>query len=204
MAAEQPPLTAETLAGVTPRVVRQHQLDHVRWWHELDKRLQAFNEKRGVLLDEMGALDPAKLVAKPFADKWSILEIIGHLVIAEREVLKRLPEASQLAEQKRSLKNRFTYLMVMFVLRYGIPVRVPSPAMVPRGNRSLDELRRLWDENHKWLMAYVAHLDPKGFRRAVFEHPVAGPLSVEQAVHMDQVHLDTHVRQIRRLQRLLI
>jgi DinB family protein len=170
----------------------------------LDKRLQAFNEKRGALLDEMGALDPAKLVAKPLADKWSILEIIEHLVVAEREVLKRLPQPSQLAERERNLKNRFTYLMVMFVLRYGIPVKVPSPAMVPRGNRSLDELRRLWDENQEWLRAYVARLDPKGFRRAVFEHPVAGPLTVEQAVHMDQVHLDTHVRLIRRPQRLLI
>jgi hypothetical protein len=170
----------------------------------LDQRLQVFNVKRGALLDEMGAMDPAKLVAKPLANKWSILEIIEHLVVAEREVLKGLPESFQLAERKRSLKNRFAYLMVMFVLRYGIPVKVPSPAMVPRGNRSLDELRRLWNENQAWLKAYIARLDPKGFRRAVFEHPVAGPLSVEQAVHIDQVHVDNHVRQIRRLQRLLI
>jgi hypothetical protein len=58
----------------------------------------------------------------------------------------------------------------------------------------------------KWsILEIIEHLiDRKGFRRAVFEHPIAGPLSVEQALHMDQVHLDTHVRQIRRLQRLLI
>jgi hypothetical protein len=31
----------------------------------LDKRLQSFNEKRGALLDEMGALDGATLVARP-------------------------------------------------------------------------------------------------------------------------------------------
>jgi hypothetical protein len=169
----------------------------------LDKRLQAFNESRAALLDEVGALDPATLAARPLADKWSILEIIEHLVVAEREVLKRLPEHSQLAERKRSFKHLVTYAMVMFVLRYGIPVKVPSPAMAPRGNRSLDELRRQWDENQAWMRAYVAGLGPEGFRRAVFEHPVAGPLTVEQAVRMDQVHLETHVRQIRRLQRLL-
>ena len=60
------------------------------------------------------------------------------------------------------------------------------------------------DENQAWMRAYVAGLGPEGFRRAVFEHPVAGPLTVEQAVRMDQVHLETHVRQIRRLQRLLM
>jgi hypothetical protein len=170
----------------------------------LDKRLQQFNEKRGALLDEMGGLDPAKLVAKPLAEKWSILDIIEHLVLAERAVLQGLPEPSQLRERERRLKHRFGYGIVMFVLKCGIPVRVPSPAMVPQGDRSLAELRRRWDENQEWLRAYIGSLDRKGFRRAVFEHPVAGPLSVEQAVHMDQVHLDTHVRQIRRLQRLLI
>ncbi len=169
----------------------------------LDKRLQAFDQKRRALLDEMEALDSAELVAKPLADKWSILEIIEHLVVSERAVLQGLPESSRLRERKRRLKHRFTYLIVMFVLRARIHVKVPSPAMVPRGNRTLGELRRLWDENQEWLRAYTARLDREGFRRAVFEHPVAGPLAVGQAVHMDQFHLDTHIRQIRRLQRLL-
>ena len=170
----------------------------------LNKRLHTFNERRGALLDEMEALDSASLVAKPLAGKWSILEIIEHLVLAERAVFQGLPDQSRLGERKRQMQHRLRYLIVMFVLRYGIPVQVPSPAMVPRGARSLAELRRLWDENQEWLRAYIRGLDRKGFRRAVFEHPVAGPLTVEQAVHLDQVHLDTHIRQIRRLQRLLI
>jgi DinB superfamily len=170
----------------------------------LGNRLQTFNQKRGALLNEMGTLDPDKLVAKPLAGKWSILEIIEHLAIAERAVLQGLPEPSRLNARERRLKHRFSYAIVMFVLKFGVPVQVPSPAMLPRGDRSLAELRRLWDENQEWLRAYIDSLDSKGFRRAVFEHPVAGPLTVEQAVHMDQVHFDTHVRQIRRLQRLLM
>lgn len=170
----------------------------------LNKRLQAFNEQRGALLDEMEALDPAKLVARPRVGKWSVLEIIEHLVLAERAVLQDLPEVSRLSARERKLKHRCAYLIVMFVLRYSIPVQVPSPAMVPKGDRSLGELRRLWDENQRWLGAYIRGLDRKGLRRAVFVHPVAGPLTVGQAVLMDQVHLDTHVRQIRRLQRLLV
>ena len=170
----------------------------------LTERLRAFNETRGALLDEMDALDPAKLVARPLAGKWSILEIVEHLVLAERSVLQGLPEPSELAERERRGKHRFLFPIVMLVLKYGIPVPVPSPDMVPQGRRSLPELRRMWDENQEWLRGYVRSLDSRGFRRAVFEHPVAGPLSVEQAVRMDQVHLDCHIRQIRRLQRLLI
>ena len=56
----------------------------------------------------------------------------------------------------------------MFVLKYGIPVQVPSPAMVPQGDRSLGELRRLWDENQAWLRAYVGRLDRDGLEKSGF------------------------------------
>lgn len=170
---------------------------------DIERRRQALDDTRRALLDEMAALDPAALIARPLAEKWSMLEIIEHLVLAERAVLKGLPDLSRLTERRRGPGHRVRYLLVMFVLRSGIRVRVPSAAMIPQGDRSLAELRRLWDENQAWLRSCVDRLGANGIRRAVFEHPVAGPLTVEQAVRMDQVHINRHLRQIRALQRLL-
>ena len=48
--------------------------------------------------------------------EWSILEIIEHLILAERAVLQGLPEPSRLSERERRLKHRFGYVIVMFVL----------------------------------------------------------------------------------------
>jgi len=169
----------------------------------LENRLQTFDDTRRRLLDEMEALDPALLVAKPVAGKWSMIEIIEHLVLAERAVFKGLPDPSRLVENRRDLGHRGRYLLVMFILTSSIRVRVPSPAMVPQGDRGLAELRRLWDESQRWLRSCIAHLGPGAGRKAVFEHPIAGPLTVSQAVRMGQVHVDGHVRQIRRLRRLL-
>lgn len=169
----------------------------------LEQRLRALNDTRAALLDEMETLDPGALVAKPLVGKWSMLEIIEHLVLAERAVLKGLPDPSRLVENERRLGHRASYLLVLFILKSGIRVRVPSPAMVPRGQRSLAELRRLWDENQEWLRSCIARLGPNGIGRAICEHPVAGPMSVEQAVRMGQAHIEGHVRQIRTLQRLL-
>ena len=169
----------------------------------LENRLQTFDDTRRRLLDEMEALDPALLVAKPVAGKWSMIEIIEHLVLAERAVFKGLPDPSRLVENRRELGHRGRYLLVMFILTSSIRVRVPSPAMVPQGDRGLAELRCLWDESQRWLRSCIAHLGPGAGRKAVFEHPIAGPLTVSQAVRMGQVHVDGHVRQIRRLRRLL-
>jgi len=169
----------------------------------LENRLQTFDDTRRRLLDEMAALDPALLVAKPIPGKWSMIEIVEHLVLAERAVFKGLPDPSRLVENRRDLGHRGRYLLVMFILTSSIRVRVPSPAMVPQGDRGLAELRRLWDESQRWLRSCIAHLGPGAGGKAVFEHPIAGPLTVSQAVRMGQVHVEGHVRQIRRLRRLL-
>ena len=169
----------------------------------LEARLEAFNKLRVALLDEMEAMNPAALVAKPFAGKWSMLEIVEHLVLAERAVLKGLPDVSGLAESERGLRHRVRYLLVMAVLSSSIRVEAPSSAMFPRGGRTLADLRGLWNENQDWLRSCADVLGPEGVRRTVFEHPIAGPLSVEQAVRMGQVHVEKHLRQIKALQRAL-
>lgn len=165
----------------------------------LQQRLRTLDERRRALLNEVEALSGERLTAKPLPGKWSILEIVEHLVLAERDVLQNLPEPSQLVDRPRRLKARVGYPLVMFVLKHGIRAKVPSSRMVPTGSASLAELRRQWDETHQWLRAYVDGLERDDFGRAVFEHPIAGPLTVDQAIRMDLVHLDTHMREIRRL-----
>jgi hypothetical protein len=170
---------------------------------QLERDLEAIDTSRCALLDELGILDGGTLAARPLPGKWSILEIVEHLVLAEREVLQKLPRPSELVELRRGLSSHFTYPMVMLVLRWGIPVKAPSPGMIPIGTSSLPELRRQWDESQRWLRAYVTGLDRHGIGRAVFQHPVAGPLTVQQAVHMGQLHILAHTRQIRRLLSLM-
>src|SRR5678815_3912745 len=115
---------------------------------QLQQRLRALDERRRALLDEVEALSDERLTAKPVPGKWSILEIVEHLVLAERDVLQNLPEPAQLVDRPRHLKARVGYPLVMFVLKHGIPAKVPSPRMLPTGSASLAALRGQWDENH--------------------------------------------------------
>jgi hypothetical protein len=92
--------------------------------------------------------------------------------------------------------------MVMFVLACHIPAKVPSPRYLPRGQSSLPDLRRDWDEMQQWLRSYVERLDRGDPAKAVFGHPIAGPMTMQQVLDMGKLHLATHTRQIRRLESL--
>lgn len=170
---------------------------------KLREKIDEFEKKRISLLDEVEALDETRLRARPIEGKWSILEIIEHLVIAEREVLGGLPKYDALADQRQSLRNGLMYRVVMFVLRYGIPVKAPSKKMLPQSELSLADLRRRWDENQQWFRTLVEMLDEEGLKKAFFRHPVSGPININQAVEMSLAHIDSHTRQIRERLELL-
>lgn len=162
-------------------------------------RLDRIEELSRSLLAETGGLDLQAITTRPEPDKWSILEVLEHLVRSETDVMRGLFEEGALSPKERTLGNRLTFLVVMFVLRYPIPVKTPSRGMVPRGKWSWDEISSKWDESHKTIRRFAEDLDEEGSRQAVFAHPISGPLTPYQAILMLEVHLRRHARQVRRM-----
>lgn len=158
------------------------------------QRLARVDRVRTELLDELAGLDPALLSAHPVPDKWSVLEIIEHLVLAENALLRRL-EGPDRPDARRTIRDRVAYQIVMLILRFDIPVKVPSKAMVPDGTRDFAGLRAEWDENHRALRERVAALED--LDRPIAVHPIAGPMAAAQSVAMLDVHVRRHIRQVR-------
>lgn len=164
--------------------------------------LAHFEARRTALLDELETMDPEHLNARPRPGKWSILEIVEHLVVAEQDVLRNPADPATPPLPPWRPRHLLAYPSVLLVLRYGIPVRAPSRAMLPRGGQPLDELRRRWDAHQAWFREWLAGVGRRELRRRAFAHPVAGPLRPAQAVRILHLHLGTHIRQIRTLQQL--
>lgn len=170
---------------------------------KLKQKIKEFENKRVGLLNEVAYLDKEKLNARRIEGKWSVLEIIEHLVIAEREVMGGLKDYDDLENREQSLKNGIMYRLVMFVLKVGIPVKAPSKKMLPKNELSFEDLRKKWDENQEWFRGYVEGLDEEGLKKAVFKHPVSGPINVEQAIEMSIAHIESHTKQIKKRLELL-
>jgi len=161
-------------------------------------RMDRVELKREALLSAAEALTGEELTRRPDPDSWSALEILEHLVLAEDDVVGALSDPDALREGRRTLKSRVLYRVVMFILRFGIPVSVPSRSMVPGGERSLEELTESWRRNHRVLRDFLDH--PRASSGAcLFRHPISGPMTTEEALRMLEVHLDRHVGQFHRL-----
>lgn len=63
----------------------------------LDSRIRAFNSSRCALLNELAKLNSATLAARPLAGEGSQIEIVEHLVLAERAIFQGLPEFALLS-----------------------------------------------------------------------------------------------------------
>lgn len=166
-------------------------------------RLFKIDQQRRALLDRLRGLPEESLSARPIPDKWSIIEILEHLVLSERDVFHGLPEPSELTSQKRTPKDRVAYWIVLTVLGLRIPVKAPSPKAIPAGRTSFAELRRQWDYNYEWLESFVKELPAESLNEACFSHPIAGPLTLEQALRMGRIHLALHTSQIEERLRIL-
>jgi len=165
----------------------------------LDELIHSLDEHRQALLGDLEGLSPEVLQARPRPEAWSILEIFEHLVVAESVILHGLPPYPELEAKPRTLAHRIKFLLVSLVLRWRIPVKVPTRRMLPTGQRSLGELRVTWDGHLAWLRGLVSAHGEAARTWACFTHPVAGPITLAQALRLDLLHLQIHHRQITRL-----
>jgi len=168
------------------------------------RRMDRIERSRDALLDEVDALPADAQGARPLAGKWTIREIVEHLVRAERVVLDaELRPPTRPASLGRRLRRRLSYHVVLGVLRFGIDVRAPADAMLPSGGVDLPGLRRQWRENHRELRRRIAALDERGLRAPFARHPVSGVLTAAQSLELLEAHLARHRRQIRQRVKLL-
>jgi len=163
---------------------------------ELREEFEMYDRTRRALLDDLAVLNDDQLRKKPSPSEWSILQIVQHMVLAEQGVMQYLPGPEELIARKRGLRAWIFYPLVLLILRWNIRVPVPSKRMVPDGKTSISELRQQWDENLRWFRGYLDSLGPDDLKRAVFSHPIAGPLTGPQAGTLAQYHFEAHLRQI--------
>jgi len=166
---------------------------------DIQEQHESFKKKREDLLQQLGSLSSEVLSFKAAPDKWSIVEVVEHLVIAEKDLLKQLSTNVPTSTLDPESKTPEKYQTVIKVMVRDIPVDVPDESLQPHGRLPLNELLRLWDAMRKRLAELLAEIKSENIGNPVYRHPYGGPLDISETLQFFEVHFDNHMRHIDRI-----
>lgn len=137
------------------------------------------------------------------AGGWNMLQIVHHLVMAEKLSMDYLiarqydnaRKGNRVSAFFRSLGLR---LMLKSPLRFKAPRSLPEPAENPEPERLLAG----WKRNRAEMHAYLKHFPEEKISMLIYRHPRAGWLTILQALHFFEDHLLHHQQQLKRIRRM--
>lgn len=170
---------------------------------KLQVHFDELERKRQLLFTELTRLSEEQLRFQPAAGKWSLLEVVHHLLLVERLVVSSAADrpARGRGRERRSIKARIGYAAVCMVLGLGVRVKVPLRSVVPETGASLGELEEEWDRTRVDLRACLDGISERTMGHTLVRHPIGGPLNAVRTVSFLTRHFDHHGRQVKRIQR---
>lgn len=147
---------------------------------------------------------PDPVLNQPPADGgWSVLQVLHHLIIAERasfDYVKKKLSYGPVLENAGFLAAWRLFLIKFY---FWLPIKIKAPEGVD--SRVLPETSDLattvaqWKTQRRELRQYLAALPDAQFSKEVYKHPAAGKMSLRQMLQFFGAHVNRHETQINRV-----
>ena len=159
-------------------------------------------DDRTKLMVELAKTPDDKLSLKPTKNKWSINEILTHLITAEQLTVRYLKKKSLGVDQLRNSgvgeKIRYAILKISqrLPLKYKVPKHILShtPEALP-----FSQLDIVWKTTRQDLEEFLDSIAEDNVNKLIYKHPVAGRFDVAQCLMFMREHYLHHLPQIKRL-----
>lgn len=168
----------------------------------MDSRLERQFEKmetvRESIFEMLKFYSPEQLAFKPAPEKWSVIQVLQHLLITEEgtyRYLTRKNQAESLPDAGWGASGRS--LLLNLALKSPLRFKAPENLAQPEGDSSFDVLMRDWQKVREALRGFARALPPERLKAAIFRHPYAGYFNLSQTFKFIDKHVRHHRRQIR-------
>jgi len=164
-------------------------------WDKLEDRRQRMLAMAEFLTTE-------QLQFSPGPDRWSILQVLQHVVMGESGMRQSEAELRDNPLREHLQPGQMVGTVKEF-LEKDLVDAVPDPSMEPDGNATLEDLRSLWQEERRAMAVLLDSVKEGNCNDVMFSHVACGPMTALQMLEIAEVHLGTHMRQIERLRKEL-
>lgn len=162
--------------------------------------LERLQDERRTLLDALAGLDEARLRRPGPGGGWSVLQILGHVALAEQLTLaylhKKMQDTSAIPRAGAASFWRLAVLKV--ALRSPLRAKAPERVAHPEADTTFAAVRAHWDGVRQGWQDLVEAFPPSLVDRAVYRHPRVGRMRLAHTIDSLREHLVHHRRQIDR------
>ncbi len=137
--------------------------------------------------------------------KWSIQQILAHLIAAEKLSVIYLNKKKLGVNDAHDTGLLEEIKMVVLKLSQRLPLKFKAPRGVVENTptyASFEELMLDWDRTRSELREFLEKIDDTQIRKKIYKHIVAGRLNIQHALVFLREHIIHHTPQINRLLKL--
>jgi uncharacterized damage-inducible protein DinB len=169
---------------------------------QLQSLFDSIEKERDSLLRLVSALPEDIYNRVPAPGKWSIAQIMTHLMVAEQLSLRYIKKKSLGID---SVKDSGVVEEIKFRLlqiSQRLPFKFKAPTIVLENTPQalpLSELQIQWKAFREELGIFLSTIQDNHHRRMIYKHAVAGRLNVMQALRFFTEHIHHHRPQINRI-----
>ena len=162
----------------------------------------ALQEQKENLLGQVKSISPDTFNYKPAPGKWSINQILMHLITSEKLSIGYMKKKSLGVDQLRNSGIMEKIRIGFFIISQRLPLKYKAPRVVvdktPQAG-SLTELIQQWDAVRSELADFLERIEDKNVYKVIYKHPFAGRLDVAQTMIFFREHIIHHSPQIFRI-----
>lgn len=157
-------------------------------------------EENKHILSQLEGLSDEQLNAH-LPEKWSILQILEHLRVAEKQSIKVMLRGFEEINNPGQVNfiQKLKLSIYKILLKSGFKFKAPPHVSKLPEILDLETLISKWNENRAEWQNFLNKIDEQKLDIAIFPHPILGPLSVKLAVDFVYAHQSHHIKQVEKL-----
>jgi uncharacterized damage-inducible protein DinB len=138
----------------------------------------------------------------PHPGKWSISQIVTHLLTSEKLSLAYMKKKALGVEAVKNSGITETLRLWLLIISQRIPAKYKAPKVVTENTPTalaFPALVKEWSALRHELKQFLESIEDRHVRKVLYKHPLAGRLDVRQAMIFFREHINHHKPQIERL-----
>lgn len=168
------------------------------------KTLSVFTQieaQKSDIISLYDGLSPDQLRYNPEPGKWNLLQVMSHLVTAEKQSLIYIKRklAQHESVDKTGMGAAFRHLILRIALRLPIKFKAPKIADVSEDYPDYETMKQEWNEVRAEFEEIIENSDDAVLAKALYRHPRAGLLNIKQALEFIGIHVSHHQKQMGRI-----